>query len=80
MPFHSACWLALGRVYHGGAEGLATALRVVSHRTGIPVVVVAALALVISYRVARRAARLAVEMGVALGLVLVATKMGWIRW
>jgi hypothetical protein len=78
MPFHLVPWLA--RVYHGGAEGLATALRVVSHRTGIPVVVVAALALVISYRVARRAARLAVEMGVALGLVLVATKMGWIRW
>jgi hypothetical protein len=78
MPFHVARWLGLA--YHSGAEGLGTALRGVSHRTGIPVVVVAALALVLSYRVARRAARLAVEMGVALGLVLVATKMGWIRW
>jgi hypothetical protein len=55
-------------------------LHLVSRHTGVPVVIVAAAALVLSFRLARRAARLAVEMTVALALVLVATKMGGIRW
>jgi hypothetical protein len=44
------------------------------------VVVVAALALVISFRLAKRAARLAVEVVVATTLLLVATRLGWIAW
>jgi hypothetical protein len=44
------------------------------------VVVVAALALVISFRIARRAARLAVEVVVATTVLLVATHLGWIAW
>ena len=41
-------------------HGLREALRWGSHHSGLPVVLVAALALVLSYRLAKRAARLAV--------------------
>jgi hypothetical protein len=71
---------AASHAFKDGTAGISRVLHLVSRHTGIPVVVVAAAALVISFRMARRAARLAVEMGVALGLILVATKMGWIRW
>jgi hypothetical protein len=73
-----AAWL--GRVYKGGTAGILSALHAVSQHTGIPVVVVAAAALVIAYRVIRRGARLAYEMAIALVLVLIATKLGWIHW
>jgi hypothetical protein len=56
------------------------ALRFVSHHTGVPVVVVAAVALVVSYRVFKRSVRLAVEVAIALTLVIVATKLGWVSW
>jgi hypothetical protein len=61
-------------------HGLREALRWGSHHSGLPVVVVAALALVLSYRLAKRAARLAVEVVVATTLLLVATRLGWIAW
>ena len=61
-------------------HGLREALRWGSHHSGLPVVVVAALALVLSYRLAKRAARLAVEVVVATTLLLVATHLGWIVW
>jgi hypothetical protein len=61
-------------------HGLREALRWGAHHSGLPVVVVAALALVISFRIARRAARLAVEVVVATTVLLVATHLGWIAW
>ncbi len=51
-----------------------------SHHTGIPVLLLAAGALVLSYRLARKASRLALELVVALTVVVAATKLGWIRW
>ena len=82
MPFTLPWGIAagLGRAYQGGMAGVTSALHSVSNHTGIPVVVVAALALVLSYRLVRRATRLAGEMAIALALVLVATKLGWIHW
>jgi hypothetical protein len=71
-------WLARG--FHGGAAGLTAALAAVSSHTGIPVVIVAAFALVVSYRVMRRGARLALQVGVVGALLLLATKLGWIHW
>jgi hypothetical protein len=73
-----AAWLT--RAYHGGMAGVTSALKEISQHTGIPVVVVAALALVLSYRAVRRATRLAGEVAIALALVLAATKLGWIHW
>lgn len=52
----------------------------VSGHTGIPVVCVAAVAIVVSFRVARRVARLVLEVTLVLALLLVATKLGWIHW
>ena len=70
---------ALGLLRLGwGASGKGLVAR--SHHTGIPVVILAAAALVVSFRIARRASRLAVELVVALTVVIAATKLGWIRW
>ncbi len=82
MPFHLpwgiAAWLV--HAFHVGAAGVTTALHAVARHTGIPVVVVAAAALVVSYRLAQRGMRLALEMAIALALVLGATRLGWIHW
>jgi hypothetical protein len=48
--------------------------------TGLPVILVAAIALVLSWRLFRQAARLAVELAVALGLLAAATRFGWVTW
>ena len=60
--------------------GLRGALRWGAEHSGLPVVVVAALAIVVSFRVAKRAARLAVEVTVATVLLVMASRMGWISW
>ena len=52
----------------------------VASHTGLPIVVVVAIALVISWNVFRRSARFVVEFVIALVVVLFATKMGWISW
>jgi len=75
---HAWAW-AQGWAREGwGASGKYLVLA--SRHTGVPVVVLAAAALVVSWRLARRATRMAVEFLVALTLVLAATKLGWIRW
>jgi hypothetical protein len=55
-------------------------IQVAARHSGIPAVLVAALALVLAFRLARRALHLVVEVGLALALVLAATKAGWIRF
>ena len=52
----------------------------VSGHTGVPAVCVAAVAIVLSFRIARRVARLVLEVALVLALLLVATKLGWIHW
>jgi hypothetical protein len=78
LPLGVAAWLV--RAAHGGWSGVTRALKAVSLHTGIPIVVVAAVVLVLSYRVARRGARLALEVGVVVAILLVATQFGWIHW
>jgi len=56
------------------------ALRVVSSHTGLPIVLVAAFALVLSYRLARRMTRLAAELTLVVTALFVATRFGWISW
>ena len=67
-------------VSQAGGPWAKVALRHVSEHTGIPIVLVAAIALVISYRTAKRMLRFAVEVGVALVLVVAMTELGWIRF
>lgn len=49
-------------------------------RTGLPVVVVAALAIVVGWRVARKTWHIAFELALAVAVLLVAMRLGWIRW
>jgi hypothetical protein len=78
FPQNVVVWLAIA--YHAVTTGILSGLHSVAQHTGIPVAVIAAAALVLSFRFARRGARLAFEMVVALALVLLATKLGWIHW
>ena len=61
-------------------RGLHQALIWGSRHTGLPVVVVAAIALVVSFRLARQAVRLAFQVAIVAALLAVATRLGWIRW
>jgi hypothetical protein len=56
------------------------ALHWAASRTGLPVVVIAALAVVVTWRVARRAWPVGLELALAVTVLLVATHLGWIRW
>jgi len=60
--------------------GLRSGLRVIAHHTGMPVVLVAAVALVLSWRFLRRTLPMAIEVAFAVGLLLVATRFGWLKW
>jgi hypothetical protein len=55
-------------------------LRWAAHHTGLPVILVAAIALVVSWRIFRRATRFAFEVAVVLALLACATRIGWITW
>jgi len=63
-------------VLHSGR----TSLHWISAHTGLPVIVVAALAIVVGWRVARRTWHIAFELVLAVAALLVATHLGWIRW
>jgi hypothetical protein len=52
----------------------------VSRHSGVPAVLVAAVALVLVFRLARRFVHLALEIALALALVFAATRAGWIRF
>jgi hypothetical protein len=78
LPWGIVAWLT--RAYHLGLATVTQALRYVSQHTGVPVVLVAAVALVVSYRLVRRATRFVAEVAIALVLVLALTKLGWIHW
>jgi hypothetical protein len=55
------------------------AITLAARHTGIPAVV-AAIALVLAYRIARRALHLLVEVALAIALVLAAVRAGWLRF
>ena len=69
--------LAWASALGGGLRG---GLRWASEHTGLPVVVVAGVAIVLGWRVFKRSVRLAVEVAVAVALLLAATRCGWITW
>jgi hypothetical protein len=55
-------------------------LHAVSSRTGVPVIVVAALAVVLAWRVGRRTWHVVFELALAFAVLFAATKLGWIPW
>jgi hypothetical protein len=79
MP--SMTWLVglLGQAAPIGI-GVRAALRWASAHTGLPVVIVAAIALVASWRIFRHSIRLIVEIAIATAILLVASAWGLIHW
>jgi predicted membrane-bound spermidine synthase len=55
-------------------------MRWLSLHTGLPALVVAALVIVLGYRILKKSARFAVEVALVAALLLAATSAGWIRW
>jgi hypothetical protein len=64
----------------GVGVGLRWALRWGAVHTGLPVLLVAAVGLVVSLRLVRRWAGFAVEIALAASVLAAATRFGWIRW
>jgi hypothetical protein len=62
------------------AGNLRDGLRWASEHTGLPVVLVAAIALVASWRIVRQTLRFALQVALAAALLLGATKLGLLRW
>jgi hypothetical protein len=82
LPFP---WLDRGAhladsVSRAGGPWVKAGLNQVAAHTGIPVVVVAAIGLVMSYRLAKRSLRFIVEVGFAIVLVVTLTELGWIKF
>jgi hypothetical protein len=67
-------WLSLA------AADLRSLLRLVAHHTGLPIVIVGALAAVVSWRALKRGIRFVFEVMVAAAVLFAATRLGWIRW
>jgi hypothetical protein len=70
-------WLAWTAVLRSSVR---SALGWGSTHTGLPVIVVAAIALVVSWHLFRRTLRFAIEVAVAAALLLGATKLGLLSW
>ena len=56
------------------------ALRWLAAHTGLPALVVAAVALVVGYRILKKTARFALEVALVTAGLVAATHAGWIRW
>jgi hypothetical protein len=56
------------------------ALHWLSTHTGIPALVVAAVLVVVGYRLLKRSARFAVEVMLVTACLVAATELGWIRF
>ena len=55
-------------------------LHAIARHTGLPIVLIAAVALVVSWSFVRKSARFLVEVGLVIALLLIATGLGWISW
>ena len=55
-------------------------MRFVAHHTGLPALLVAAVLIVVGYKLLKKTARFAVEVAVIGALLVAATELGWLRW
>jgi hypothetical protein len=62
------------------SPGVRAALRWGSQHTGLPVILVAGIAIVVAWQAFKRSVRFAVELAVAVAFLAAATRLGWIRW
>jgi hypothetical protein len=73
-------WAPASAWLHGASIVARGAVVTLARHSGVPAVVVAAVALVVAFRIARRATHLAIEFALALALVVAATRAGWLRF
>jgi hypothetical protein len=62
------------------ATTVRSGLRTIENHTGIPALVVAAIVLVLGYRVLRNSARIFFQVALLALMLAAATRAGWIRW
>ncbi len=65
---------------HEHSHGLRYALQSIAHHTGVPILIVAAIVLVVSWRLFKSAARLIFQVVVAIVVLFGLTHFGIIRW
>lgn len=73
-PFPMVVWPSLF------GPSIRLALAWASRHSGLPVIVVAAIAVVVSWRIFKRTMRFTVEVVAVVVLLLLATRLGWIAW
>jgi len=56
------------------------AIHYVAVHTGLPALLVAAIAIVVGYKILKRTGRFALEVTVVSIALVAATEMGWLRW
>jgi len=61
-------------------EPMRAALRWGSQHTGLPVILVAAIAIVVAWRTFKRTLRFAIQVVVCVAALAFATRLGWITW
>jgi hypothetical protein len=59
---------------------VAVGLRWLSVHTGLPALVVAAILIVVGWRILKKTARLLVEVAVLSAALAAASELGWLRW
>lgn len=80
MELLGEAWRALCLVAEGAIGWAAWVARAIADWTGLPLLVGAALAIVVSFRIARRAWRLVVQVSVVMLALVVATELHWLSW
>lgn len=76
-------WLAwLARAWRWGSDPATwkALIRILSQHSGIPALVVAAVLLVVGWRLLKKSARFLAELAIVTAALFAATQLGWIRW
>jgi hypothetical protein len=66
--------------WSGALAGAKAFVRYLAHHTRLPALVVAAILVVVGYRILKRTTRFAVEVAVVAVAFVAASQLGWIRW
>lgn len=74
--------LLLVRLWKWGSDPNAwkAAVRLLSQHSGVPALLVAALLVVVGFRVLKKSARFFAEVALVTAALFAATQLGWIRW
>ncbi len=72
--------MLLGLQFHLVVVWAKIAIRWLSLHTGLPALVVAAVLVVVGYRLLKKTARFAVEVALVAACLVAATRAGWLSW